>query len=79
MTLPPITPATPYAALPDALKPAEAARWLRVDVRILLRAIHAGEFPALRIGKRIVVPKAQLSLFASPDSRGAAVERTGTP
>jgi excisionase family DNA binding protein len=39
---------------------AQAATILGVDVRTVSRAIHNGELPALRLGRRLLIPRLQL-------------------
>jgi excisionase family DNA binding protein len=41
----------------------EVARLLRVDAVTIYRAIRAGEFPAVKIRKRYVVPRRALELL----------------
>ncbi|MEX0991593.1 MAG: helix-turn-helix domain-containing protein [Actinomycetota bacterium] len=60
----------------DALDPArvyrvdEAAALLRVGEKTLRNAIRRGEVPAIRIGRRIVLPGAALAEFlANPGGR----------
>ena len=39
---------------------AEAAAVLGIDVRTVSRAIRNGELPALRLGRRLLIPRLQL-------------------
>ena len=50
----------------------EVAAFLRVGVRTLYHAIRRGEFPAVRIGRRILIVKSMLAAFLDVE---AAVER----
>ena len=45
---------------PPTLSVAEAARFLGIGLPLCYAAIHRGEIPSLRIGKRIRVPTAAL-------------------
>ena len=51
---------------------AQAAAVLGVDVRTVSRAIHNGELPALRLGRRLLIPRLPLldCLGASGDGLG---------
>jgi excisionase family DNA binding protein len=46
--------------LPDVLKPEEAAKVLRLGRNSLYEAIRRKEIPVVRIGRRLLVPKAAL-------------------
>ena len=50
-------------ARPAFLTVDEVARLLRVDAVTIYRAIRAGEFPAVKIRKRYVVPRRALELL----------------
>lgn len=39
---------------------AEAAEVVGVDVRTITRAVEAGELPALRLGRRVLIPREPL-------------------
>lgn len=51
---------------------AEAASVLDVDVRTISRAVQNGELPALRLGRRVLIPRLELlaRLGAEPTNRG---------
>jgi excisionase family DNA binding protein len=46
---------------------AETARVLRVDVRTVSRAIEAGDIPAVKVGRRILVPRERLLALLSDE------------
>jgi len=51
----------------------ETALVLGVDQRTITRAIAAGELPALRIGRRVLIPRLRLvALLTDPDTAEAA-------
>ncbi len=53
--------------------PDEVARLLRVSRRAVYRRIERGEIPSLRLGRRVLIPKAALdALLASPPRRNGA-------
>ena len=57
---------------PDVLTPVEAARLLRLGRNSVYDAIARGEVPAVRVGRRLLVPKAALQRLlacAQPDTR----------
>jgi excisionase family DNA binding protein len=55
----------------DVLTVPEAAKKLRVSPRTYYAAAARGEVPAVRIGRRIVVPGAALErLLAAPPGKG---------
>ena len=59
--------------LPDVLRPEEAARVLRVGRNTMYEAIRRGEIPAVRIGRRWLVPKRALErLLLGTDTDAAA-------
>jgi excisionase family DNA binding protein len=45
---------------PDVLLPREVADLLRVSTRTVYRAINEGALPAIRVGRRVVVPRRAL-------------------
>ena len=45
---------------PDVLTPVEAARMLRIGRNAAYEAIGRGDIPSIRIGRRLLVPKAAL-------------------
>jgi hypothetical protein len=49
-----------YEDLPDLLDVTETARFLRISRAAAYEAIRSRLIPSLRIGRRIVVPKARL-------------------
>jgi excisionase family DNA binding protein len=50
----------------------EAARVLRISRNLAYELVARGEIPALRLGRRIVIPRAQLDrLLAGPPAGGA--------
>jgi excisionase family DNA binding protein len=56
---------------------AQAAAVLGIDVRTVSRAIHHGELPALRLGRRLLIPRLALLAClgvsddpATPDAAG---------
>ena len=48
------------ADLPDVLTVAEAAKVLRLGRNTAYEAVQRGEIPAIKIGRRLIVPKAAL-------------------
>ncbi len=61
--------------LPDRLTItiAEAAQQLGIGRNSAYEAAHSGEIPTVRIGRRLVVPKAALEkMLTGDDGRGAA-------
>ena len=55
----------------------EAAQALGITRNTAYNAVHGGELPAIRIGKRILVPKAALAkLLASAEQKPAAADVT---
>lgn len=68
---------------PVILTVAEAARLLRICPNSVRAAIQRGEIPCLRIGRRILIPRAALdALLAgrlSPSPARPAAETTGQP
>jgi len=61
--------------LPDVLTPTEAAQVLRLGRGSVYEAIRRGDVPSVRIGRRLLVPKAGL-LRLLGSKAGAAGERT---
>lgn len=64
----------------------QAAALLGIDVRTVSRAIHNGELPALRIGRRLLIPRLQLlaqlgasDALAPDDSPAPGDSRFGQP
>lgn len=56
------------AETPSVLTVAEAAKILRLAKNTCYGAIHRGELPAFRVGRRLLVPRDALErlLFAAP-------------
>ena len=63
----------PLAALPDSVTVAETADVLRLSCNKTYDAIRRGHLPAVRLGRRLVVPKAaivqMLGGIAQPERR----------
>ncbi len=55
------------ADLPDVLTVAEAAKFLRVGRNSVYEAIRRNELPSVRIGRRLLVPKAGVTRLLSDD------------
>ena len=51
---------TPFADLPELLRPKEARAFLGVGPDTIYRAIQSGELPCRRIGRVIFIPKSAL-------------------
>jgi excisionase family DNA binding protein len=51
---------TTLADLPDVLTVDEAAKILRISRSTAYAAVRKGDLPVLRIGRRILIPKANL-------------------
>jgi excisionase family DNA binding protein len=49
--------------LPDVLLPIEAARVLRIGRSACYTACSKGELPSIRIGRRVLIPKAGIALL----------------
>ena len=47
----------------------EAARLMRVSPRTYYQAAARGEVPAIRVGRRLLVPEAALSRFLEGEAR----------
>lgn len=62
-------------AYPDVLTVQEAARILRISRNATYEAIRLGVLPALRIGRRILVPKRALERLLSLDGSPPAAPR----
>jgi excisionase family DNA binding protein len=52
-----------HFALPDVLTVEETARLLRISRGLALAGVRSGDIPSVRIGRRILVPRAQLIEF----------------
>lgn len=75
---PPGEGAPALETLPDVLTAGEVATVLRCSVGFVYQAIRRNELPALRLGRRVVIPKAVLiSCLASPLTGGRG-RRKGT-
>lgn len=48
----------------------EAASILRISRMSAYRAAHAGEIPSIKVGRRILIPKAGLDALLGKDVRG---------
>jgi excisionase family DNA binding protein len=46
--------------LPDVLTVDETARYLRISRALAFEAIHRGDLPAIRVGRRLLVPRVRL-------------------
>ena len=53
---------------------AQAASVFGVDARTIARAIEAGELPAVRLGRRVLIPRLQLLAVLGVFSDGDVVE-----
>jgi excisionase family DNA binding protein len=53
--------------LPDVLTVAEAAKFLRVGRNSVYEAVRRNELPSVRIGRRLLIPKAALTRFLNRD------------
>jgi excisionase family DNA binding protein len=51
---------TRLADLPDVLTVPEAARFLRIGRNSVYEAVRRHELPSVRIGRRLLIPKAAL-------------------
>ena len=56
---------TPHDAAPTFYTVPEAARILRVDPATVYRAIRAGQFPAVRVRTRYIVPARAVDRIAA--------------
>ncbi|MEN3011170.1 MAG: helix-turn-helix domain-containing protein [Candidatus Bipolaricaulaceae bacterium] len=54
---------------PEFLTAQEVAQLLRVSVRTIHRLIHAGELPAVRVGRQWRVPAAALRELITPKAQ----------
>lgn len=62
--------------LPDILTVAEAARYLRLSKAATYEAVRQRLIPAVRLGRRIVIPKASLETMLERETiGGGAAER----
>lgn len=62
--------------LPDILTVSEAARYLRLSKAATYEAVRQKLIPAVRLGRRIVIPKASLTAMLERETRGGgAAER----
>ena len=50
---------------PYAMSPADAARWIGVSRSTLYRHIQSGEIPAVKVGRRTVLPTHHLEAFVA--------------
>jgi excisionase family DNA binding protein len=66
-----------FADLPDVLTVEEAAPLLRCGTKLVYEMIRAGELPAKRLGRRVVVPKARLVRWLEEGGGDAGGERGG--
>lgn len=57
---------------------AEAAAWLGVGRQTCYEAIARGDVPSLHIGRRIVVPTAQLMSLLGMEAKGASDPPSGS-
>ncbi|WP_432277331.1 helix-turn-helix domain-containing protein [Klenkia sesuvii] len=51
---------------------AEAADLLGVDVRTVSRAMNNGDLPALRVGRRLLIPRLPLMAYLGVETDGPA-------
>ena len=54
---------------PDVMSVEEAAQVLRIGRGSVYDAIARGEVPAVRIGRRILIPRARLEAFLGDDNK----------
>jgi excisionase family DNA binding protein len=59
-------------ALPDVLTVEEAARFLRISRGLAFAAVRQGDIPSVRVGRRILVPKAPLLAWLATTTRSGA-------
>ncbi len=55
--------------LPEVLTPAEAARILRLGRNSIYTALARGDIPSLRVGRKLLVPRAALERLLKADAR----------
>ena len=58
---------------------ADAAAVLGVDARTVSRAVQSGELPALRVGRRLLIPASRCSRALGSLTRAAVPSRTPPP
>jgi excisionase family DNA binding protein len=58
------------AAFPEVLTVDEAAKVLRISRQSAYQAVRAGEIPTVRIGRRLLVPRAQLEQMLGVTQEG---------
>jgi excisionase family DNA binding protein len=63
---------TPHtAAAPEVLTVEETAQVLRLSRQSAYEAVKAGDIPAIRVGRRLLVPRAALNRLLAGDQLGA--------
>ena len=65
---------SPFVTMPDplvhpTLTVDAVAKILGLDRKTVYAAIHAGEIPSIRVGRRILVPTVWLTATIAPDPR----------
>ncbi len=60
--------------LPDVLTVSETARFLRLGKGLVYEAIRRNEIPALKIGRRLLIPKAALTRLLAEGNLPASEE-----
>ena len=61
--------------LPDVLTVKEAAALLRVNHKLVYESIRRGDLPAVKLGKRIVIPKQALARLLAEGNAHVRNER----
>jgi excisionase family DNA binding protein len=57
------TPAARLQDMPDVLRPAEAAKALRLGRNTVYELVRQGRLPAVRVGRRLLIPKRGVERF----------------
>lgn len=60
--------------LPDILTVEETARVLRISRGLAFAAVRQGDIPSVRVGRRILVPKAPLLAWLAPSGADCTVQ-----
>lgn len=58
-----IVPGTRFAELPDVLTPQQVAAVLQISRKQVYTMCQRGELPAMKVGRLVRVPKAQLIVW----------------
>lgn len=62
--------------LPEVLTVDETARFLRISRGLAFAAARRGEIPTVRVGRRLLVPRASLLTWLQSSGGTGAAERT---